>query len=95
MASSAAPQPKNERLEARVSADLKAVLSRAAALEGRSLTDFVVTAAGEAARRVIREHDVIDLSERDQRAFARALLDPPAASPALAEAARRYRDRAR
>lgn len=81
---------KTERLEARLSADLKALLVRAAALQGQSLTDFVLAAAAETARQVIRESEVLELSERDQAAFAASLLDPPEASERLKEAARRH-----
>jgi uncharacterized protein (DUF1778 family) len=83
--------PKVDRLEARISSELKALLVRAASIQGRSLTDFVVASAAEAAFRIIREAELLELSERDQAAFADALLNPPAASPALMEAARRYR----
>ena len=82
---------RTERLEARLPASLKRSFQRAAALQGRTLTDFVLSAAAEAASRVIREHEVLELSERDQLAFAQALLDPPAAAPRLVEAAERYR----
>ena len=82
---------RTERLEARLPASLKRTFQRAAALQGRTLTDFVLAAATEAARRVIREHEVLELSERDQLAFAEALLDPPPAAPKLVEAAARYR----
>jgi uncharacterized protein (DUF1778 family) len=82
---------KTDRLEARIPGDLKALLVRAASLEGRSLTDFIVAAASDAARRIIRESEILELSERDQVAFAEALLNPPGASPALQQAARRYR----
>ncbi|MEZ4267722.1 MAG: DUF1778 domain-containing protein [Myxococcota bacterium] len=81
---------KSERLEARISSELKAILSRAASLRGRSLTDFVLASASEAAHRVIRESEILELSERDQLAFAEALVNPPAPSPALRDAVRRY-----
>lgn len=83
--------PKTGRLEARIPADLKAVLMRAAALQGRNLTEFILASASEAASRVLREHDVLELSEQDQLAFANALLAPPEASTALQNAAKRYR----
>ena len=83
--------PKTDRLEARIPGDLKAILLKAAALQGRSLTDFVVASASDAARRVIRESEVLELSERDQVSFAEALLNPASASPTLKDAARRYR----
>ena len=81
---------KTDRLEARIPGDIKAVLVRAAALQGQSLTDFVVASATETARRVIREADVIELSERDQTSFAEALLNPRKAPQRLKDAARRY-----
>lgn len=82
---------KSERLEARIPGDVKSVLTKAASLQGRSLTDFVVGSATEAARRIIRESEVLDLSERDQTAFAEALLGPPRAARALRRATGRYR----
>jgi uncharacterized protein (DUF1778 family) len=84
-------RPKTERLEARIPGEVKAILTRAASLQGRSLTDFVVGSATEAARRIIRESEVLELSARDQVAFARAVLSPPRATRALRAAARRYR----
>jgi uncharacterized protein (DUF1778 family) len=82
-----------ERLEARIPSSLKKMFLEASNLEGRTLTDFVLQAATEAARRVIREHEILDLSQRDQVAFAEAILNPPEANPALKMAARRYRRR--
>mgnify|MGYP001573809121 CR=1 FL=1 len=89
--STAAAKSKAERLEARIPGDVKSILTRAASLQGRSLTDFVVGSATDAARRIIRESELLELSERDQIAFAQALLHPPTASRALRAAARRYR----
>ena len=89
--SSTSAKTKTERLEARIPGHVKAVLARAASLRGQSLTDFVVGSAAEAAHRVIRESVVLALSERDQVAFAKALLTRPAAVRALRTAARRYR----
>lgn len=83
-------KPKTERLEARIPSDVKAILVRAATQQGRSLTDFVLGAALEAATHVIRERELLELSDRDQVAFADSLLNPPVAVPALQRAARRY-----
>ena len=41
------------RLEARISTDLHAMLKRAAELQGRTMTDFVVAAVQDAAQRAI------------------------------------------
>jgi len=65
-----------ERLEARVTAEQKALIEHAAALEGRSITDFVLTSVQDAAKRAIAEHEVIQLSVRDSQAFVDALLNP-------------------
>jgi uncharacterized protein (DUF1778 family) len=78
--------PTTARLEARISSDLHALLKRAAELEGRTITDFVVTAVQAAAQRAIEQSDLIRLSMADQACFAQALLAPPAPTPALERA---------
>jgi uncharacterized protein (DUF1778 family) len=78
-----------ERLEARLTGRQKALLKRAAALRGRTLTDFVISAAEEAAERVIRSEYVISLGAEDSAAFAAALLNPPDPNPELRAAAER------
>jgi uncharacterized protein (DUF1778 family) len=74
------------RLEARISKDLHETLKRSAALQNRTLTDFVVAAVQEAAESVIRQGEVIKLSLADQKAFAEAILSPSRATPALEQA---------
>jgi uncharacterized protein (DUF1778 family) len=82
---------KLERLEARLTADQKALLQRAADLEGTSLTDFVIRSAQRAAETAIQTHESIFLTARESRAFVEALLNPPAPNAALRAAARDYR----
>ncbi|MGL1835190.1 DUF1778 domain-containing protein, partial [Rhodocyclaceae bacterium SMB388] len=79
------------RLEARISTDLHAMLKRAAELQGRTMTDFVVAAVQDAAQRAIEEAEVIRLSLADQECFAQALLSPPQSAPALERAFARRR----
>jgi uncharacterized protein (DUF1778 family) len=79
------------RLEARISPELHALLKRAAEIQGRTLTDFTVTAVQEAAQRVIEQAAIVQLSVADQECFAQALLTPPVASPALKRAFARRR----
>jgi uncharacterized protein (DUF1778 family) len=74
------------RIEARIAPDSLAVVKRAAELQGRSISDFVVAAAQEAARRTIEEASIIRLSIEDQRRFVDLLLDPPALAPAMKRA---------
>ena len=78
------------RLEARLPASVYALLKRAAELKGRSVTDFVVSAAHDAAQRTIEEEGIIRLSAEDQARFAQALINPPAPNAALKRAMRRY-----
>jgi uncharacterized protein (DUF1778 family) len=80
------------RLEARLPNEVLARLKRAAELQGRSLTDFVVAAADEAACRTIEQTEVIHLSVEDQRQIVEALLNPPEPTPALIRAVKRYRE---
>ena len=51
-------QNRTTRIEARISPDALAVVKRAAEIEGRSLSDFVVAAAREAANRTIEETQI-------------------------------------
>jgi uncharacterized protein (DUF1778 family) len=85
---------KAARFEARLTPEQKSLLLRAATLTGRSLTDFVVTSAQEAAARTLREHEAMTLSLRDRQAFVAALLKPPAPGPRLRKAAQRYKRQA-
>ena len=86
---------RQERLEARITKQQKTLFQRAAELLGRSLSDFVVSSAQEAATRVIQERTVMTLTIRDQQAFVSALLNPPAPSARLRQAAERHRSFAR
>jgi uncharacterized protein (DUF1778 family) len=79
------------RLEARLPVDVHAMLKRAAQIQGRSLTDFVVTAAQEAARHTIEDAEIIRLSAEGQRRFAEALLNPPEPNEALKRAFEHHR----
>jgi uncharacterized protein (DUF1778 family) len=82
---------RGQRLETRVTADQKNLIERAAALQGRTVTDFVLTSVQEAARRAIEEHQRLDLSVRDSQAFVEALIDPQPVNDRLLDTVRRYR----
>lgn len=79
------------RLEARLPTHVYTLIKRAAEIQGRSLTDFVVSAAREAAHKAIEEAEVIHLSVEDQQRFAEAILNPPEPTPALRRAFDRHR----
>ena len=65
------------RLEARIPTDVYAVIERAAALRGLTVTAYVTATMGEDARRTIEQTAIIRLSHADQIAFAKALISPP------------------
>lgn len=79
------------RLEARISTELHAMLKRAAELQGRTMTDFVVAAVQDAAQHAIEQAEVVRLSLADQECFAQVLLLPPEPAPALQRAFERRR----
>jgi uncharacterized protein (DUF1778 family) len=81
--------PPTARLEARLPPDIHALLKRAAEIEGRTLTDFVVSAAREAAVRAIEAAEILRLSAEDQRLIAEAILHPPEPTAALRRAFQR------
>lgn len=83
-----------ERLEARVTSEQKSLIERAAALQGRTVTDFVLTSVQDAARRAIEEHNQLALSVRDSEAFVDALLNPKPVNDRLRDTVRHYRERA-
>jgi uncharacterized protein (DUF1778 family) len=84
-----APQTpsRTARLEARISPDALSVVKRAAEIQGRSLSDFVVLAAQEAAHRTIEQAHVLRLSVEDQMQVAKLILHPPEPNAALRAAA--------
>jgi uncharacterized protein (DUF1778 family) len=83
---------KTARLETRLTNEQKVLLQHAADLTGRTLTEFVVSSAQEAASRTVREHEVLTLSGRDREVFLDALLKPARPNKRLRQAAQRYKN---
>lgn len=82
---------RSARLEVRITALQKALIERAAAYEGRSITDFVVGTAAAAAAAVVHEHEVVRLDPSQGLAFVESLLNPRPPNTALRSAVRRSR----
>ncbi len=80
------------RIEARITPAALSIVRRAAEIQGRSISDFVVAAAEEAASRTIQETEIIRLSVEGQRQVAELLLNPPEPSAAWKEALERHRE---
>ena len=81
---------KTSRLEARVSPDALAMVKRAAEIQGRTVSDFVVAAAQEAAQRTIESAQIIRLTLEGQQQFAEAILNPPSPGARLKQTAARF-----
>ncbi len=80
------------RFEARITEAQKALFQRAAALGGhRTLTDFVINSAQEKAEVIVRDSEILRLSEKDRKIFVEALLRPSAPNKKLRQAATRYK----
>ena len=82
---------KKERLEARLDFEQKAVIQRAAELEGRSITDFVVQNAYQAAKKVIEENTIVRLSALDSKKLVELLMKPAEPSHYLQKSATEYK----
>jgi len=82
---------KTYRFDARLSEDQKLLIQRAADLEGRSMTDFVIHSAQVAAEQAIEKRDILVLSARDAKIFVDAILNPPEPGPVMRKAFREYR----
>lgn len=78
------------RLEARIPVQVYDQMQRAARLRGMTLTGYLVAVAGEDARRVVEDAEIVRLARADQIRFAKALIDPPKPNKRLARAARRH-----
>jgi len=79
-------KPRSARLEARISHDLHAVVRRAAEIQGRTMTDFVIHALQSAASQTIEQADHVRMTMADQEAFAKALISPALPNAALKRA---------
>ena len=79
------------RVDARLNEEQKFLIQRAADLEGRTMTDFVLHSAQAAAERTIEKRAMLILTARETETFANALLNPPGPGSVLRRAAREYR----
>jgi uncharacterized protein (DUF1778 family) len=79
------------RFDARLNEEQKILIQRAADLEGRTMTDFVLHSAEAAAERTIEQRAMLILSARETEAFVDVILSPAQPGPVLRAAARRYK----
>jgi uncharacterized protein (DUF1778 family) len=79
-----------ERIDFRLEPEHKALIERAAAYRGESMTGYAISTLVREAQRVVREHEVVTLSGRDRDRFLELLDNPPEPTEALRRAARRH-----
>ena len=82
---------KTTRFEARLTPYTRKIIQRAAEIQGRSMSDFVVASAAEAAERALKDAQIIELTLEDQLRVADALLNPPEPGPAWKKAIEAHR----
>ena len=77
---------KQSRLEARISPEIHALLKRAAELQGRTVSDFVVGVARDAALEAIEKAEVMRLSRESSEQFADLMAGGADIAPAMQRA---------
>ena len=83
--------PKQERIHLRLSAAAKKKIERAAAISGKTVTDFVIATISTRADQVIEEQERMLLSDRDRDIFLEAVTKPATPSNALRRAFKNYK----
>src|SRR5713226_6675783 len=86
-----APKAKAYRFDARLNEEQKVLIQKAADLQGRTMTDFVLHSAETAAERTIEERAMLILSARETEVFVNAILNPAQPGSVLSAAARHYK----
>jgi uncharacterized protein (DUF1778 family) len=79
------------KIEVHVEPKKKRLFERAAAIEGVTLTDFAISSMQRAAATAVQEHTQIELSQRSQRMFVEALMNPLPPNEALRAAVKAYK----
>jgi len=74
---------KSSRISLRTSADAKAMIERAAALMGTTVSVFILQNAYEAARCVVSDYDTRTFIQCDFEEFASSMEKPPKPKAAL------------
>ena len=71
------------RINLRTSPEAKALIERAAAIMGSTVSSFMLQNAYEAASRIVAQQETITLSNRDRDLFLKALDKPARPTKAL------------
>lgn len=77
---------KQERINLRLATDSKHKLERAAALEGKTVSKFILDNSIAKAEQTIARHDTMQLSQQDALRFLQALSEPVTFNAKLTDA---------
>lgn len=81
------------RLDFRLDTEAKEVITQAAYVTGKSLSEFAVSSLVQSAQEVLEKHQTITFSNRDFDAFLEAIESEELPNDALKRAAERYQQR--
>jgi uncharacterized protein (DUF1778 family) len=84
---------KNERINLRLNSSAKSILERAAGLEGKTVSNFILNCAIEKAEQTVRKHEAITLNAKNSKAFLEALSTPAGFNKNLSDALKEHEDR--
>ena len=90
---SAIPKTQSERLDFRLSPEHKALIERAASVQGQTVSSFANAVLVKAADEIIQSESVRVLSARDSKLFLAMLSSAAEPNSALKSAAARYKSR--
>ncbi|HEY8697006.1 MAG TPA: DUF1778 domain-containing protein [Rhizomicrobium sp.] len=82
---------RTQRIEARISPAALSIVRRAAEIQGRSISDFVVAAAQEVAERTVEKTQMIQVALADYDRIMDVLSKPPKITPAWKRAVKAHR----
>lgn len=74
---------RSERVDLRLTPEIKRTLQKAAAIANKTLTEFLVDSGMTAAFDALADRKVIQLDEKQWKAFEKALSVPPRQNPRL------------
>jgi len=89
----AVTQNKRERINLRVKSEAKRLIARAADVEGKTLSHFILTSALKRAEETVQKHQMMTLNGKNSRAFFDALDVPVRFNRKLTAALEEYDQR--
>ncbi len=82
---------RSERINLRLSGTAKRRIEQAAAIEGKTVSGFIVSSALENAEKAVRRHEAMVLDREDAMRFFDAIADPPPPNDRLRTALEEHR----